>query len=279
MIPRVAHFVYGSREQDEPLHFLHFASMESCRRVLAPERIYFHCPHLTLVPVEPVEGVVQADVIRLDALIEHGGVYADIDTIFVRAFPQELFEQEFVIGRGLPVPDERTGERRPSLCNALLMAQPGAAFARAWRERMLGALDDSRSKHSGLLSQELSEQMPDHIRVESQERFSAFPASPSGVSQLLCERHEIPQESLSVHLWAHLWWERHRRDFTHAHAGWTTPSFVRSARTTLAQLLRPYLREGPPPADRRGATSRPTMPRATASPRTAASARSRTPAS
>jgi hypothetical protein len=188
MIPRVAHFVYGSREQDEPLHFLHFASMESCRRVLAPERIYFHyrhlpwgvwweriCPHLTLVPVEPVEGVVQADVIRLDALIEHGGVYADIDTIFVRAFPQELFEQEFVIGRGLPVPDERTGERRPSLCNALLMAQPGAAFARAWRERMLGALDDSRSKHSGLLSQELSEQMPDHIRVESQERFPRSP--------------------------------------------------------------------------------------------------------
>ena len=33
-----------------------------------------------------------ADFIRLDALIEHGGVYADIDTIFVRPFPDELFE-------------------------------------------------------------------------------------------------------------------------------------------------------------------------------------------
>lgn len=277
MIPRVAHFVYGLREQDEPLPFLHFASIESCRRVLAPERIYFHyrhlpwgvwweriCPSLTLVPVEPVEAVLQADYsrgaipehlryahhadfIRLDALIEHGGIYADIDTIFVRSFPQELFEQEFVIGRELPVRDERTGELRPSLCNALLMAQPGAVFARAWRERMAAALDGSWSNHSGFLSQELCEQMPDHVRVEPEERFFAFPASPRGVSQLLRERHEIPQEALSVHLWAHLWWERRRRDFTHAHVGWTTPSFVRSARTTLAELLRPYLDACPTP--------------------------------
>jgi glycosyltransferase involved in cell wall biosynthesis len=277
MIPRVAHFVHGLREQDEPLHFLHFASIESCRRVLAPERIYFHYrhlpsgvwwerirPHLTLVPVEPVDGVLRVDyargsvterrdahdgeLIRLDALIEHGGVYADIDTIFVREFPDELFEQEFVIGRGPSMLDERTGERRQSLCDALLMAQPDSAFARAWRERVAGALDDSWSKDGGLLLHELSEQMSGHLRVEPQERFFAFPAGPRGISQLLCERHEIPRESLSVQLWTHLWWERRRRDFTDAHAGWTTPSFVRSARTSLAELLRPYLDERAPPA-------------------------------
>ena len=60
-------------------------------------------PHLTLVEVDPVSEVLQADYthglvpehlryahhadfVRLDALIEHGGLYADIDTIFVRAF-------------------------------------------------------------------------------------------------------------------------------------------------------------------------------------------------
>jgi glycosyltransferase involved in cell wall biosynthesis len=275
MIPRVAHFVYGLREQDEQLHFLHYASVESCRRVLAPERIYFHyrhlpsgvwweriSPYLTLLPVEPVEAVLRAghaqgqlpehvrdayhaDLIRLDALIEYGGIYADIDTIFLRTFPNELFEQEFVIGRELPARDEGTGQLRQSLCNALLMAQPGAAFACAWRESVARALDGSSSNHGDLLSQELSEQMPDQVRVEPQERFFAFPASARGVSQLLCERHQIPAGALSVHLWAHLWWERRRRDFTHAHAGWTTPSFVRSARTTLAELLRPYLRDCP----------------------------------
>jgi glycosyltransferase involved in cell wall biosynthesis len=271
MIPRIAHFVFALEEQDEPMHFLHYASIESCRRVLEPERIYLHhrhlpwgpwweriSPHLTLVPAQSVEAVLaadyarglvperfryahHADFIRLDALIEHGGVYADIDTIFVRDFPQELFEQRFVIGREPAVRDEHTGERRPSLCNALLMSEPQGAFARAWRERMAGSLDGSWSNHSGFLSHTLSEHMPDRVRVESQESFFAFPPTVRGLAALLRERHEIPSEALSVHLWAHLWWERRRRDFSPAHAGWATPAFVRSARSTLAEMLRPYL--------------------------------------
>ncbi len=278
MIPRVAHFVFGLQEQHEPMHFLHYASIESCRRVLAPERIYLHhghlpwgpwwdriSEHLTLVPVEPIEAVLaaeypgglvperfryahHADFIRLDALIEHGGVYADIDTIFVREFPRELFGEQFVIGREPAVHDELSGELRPSLCNALLMAAPDAAFARAWRERMESALDGSWSNHSGFLSHELSEQMPEQVRLEPQASFFAFPATVRGLAALLRERHEIPHAALSVHLWAHLWWERGRRDFSPAHAGWVTPSFVRSARSTVAEILRPYL----PPSERPG---------------------------
>jgi len=275
MIPRVAHFVFGLQEQSEPMHFMHYASIESCRRVLAPERIYLHHrhlpwgpwwerirPHLTLVAVEPVAAVRDADYsrgqvpehfryahhadfLRLDALIEHGGVYADIDTIFVRAFPQQLFEEQFVIGREPPVRDERSGESRPSLCNALLMSERDGAFARAWRERMAAALDGSWSNHSGFLAQELSEQMSAHVSVHAERTFFAFPATVSGLSALLRERHEVPAEALSIHLWAHLWWERRRRDFSPAHAGWVTPSFVRSARSTVAELLRPYLPERP----------------------------------
>src|ERR1700722_4275019 len=122
MIPRVAHFVYGLADQREPFHFLHYVSVESCRRVLEPDVIYFHHkhlpwgpwweriePHLTLREVEQIAEVAaatylpsrvpdryryahHADFIRLDALIEHGGVYADIDTIFLRPFPDELFD-------------------------------------------------------------------------------------------------------------------------------------------------------------------------------------------
>ena len=273
MIPRVAHFVFGLQEQSEPMHFMHYASIESCRRVLEPERIYLHhgrlpwgpwweriAPHVTLAPVAPVAEVLaadygaglvpesmryahHADFLRLDALIEHGGVYADIDTIFVRAFPQKLFEERFVIGREPAVRDERSGAPRASLCNALLVSEPASAFARAWRERMAAALDGSWSNHSGFLSQELSELMPGQVRVEPQRTFFAFSASVAGLAALLRERHEVPEDALSVHLWAHLWWERRRRDFSPAHAAWAEPSFVRSARSTLAELLRPYLPE------------------------------------
>src|ERR1700693_3799867 len=150
MIPRGAHFVFGLEEQLEPFHLLHYVSLESCRRVLEPEAIYFHHkhlpwgdwwdrirPHLTLVDVDDVEEVLaadysservpaayryahHADFMRLDALIERGGVYADIDTIFVRPFPNDLFDASFVIGAEAAVQDELTGIPRPSLCNALL---------------------------------------------------------------------------------------------------------------------------------------------------------------
>ena len=270
MIPRLVHFVFGLREQREPFHFLHYVSLESCRRMLEPEAICFHHrnlpwgpwwdrirPHLTLIPVaEPPElsqptssrlvppaylYAHQADFVRLDALIEHGGVYADIDTIFLRPFSEDLYEAPFVIGRESPVADQITGEVRPSLCNALLMSEPGAQFAQAWRERMAGELNGTWSNHSGFLSQRLSELMPEHVRVEPEVSFYPFASSREGLAALHEESRPLPASAYSVHLWAHLWWERARGDFSAAHSGWYEPCAVRLAHTTLAELARPYL--------------------------------------
>src|ERR1051325_717951 len=107
-IPRVAHFVFGLKEQTEPFHLLHYLAIESCRQVLQPETIHLHHkhlpygaywdlirPHLVLHEVDLVPEVLHAeqddelvpaelryahhaDFIRVDALLEHGGVYADI---------------------------------------------------------------------------------------------------------------------------------------------------------------------------------------------------------
>ena len=271
MIPHVVHFVFGLEEQREPFHFVHHLSIESCRRVLAPDIIYFHykhlpwgpwweevAPHVQLHEVSLASEVSEADYsfgavpatyryahhadfIRLDALIEHGGIYADIDTLFVRPFRPDLFDHPFVIGAEPPVVHERTGEPLPSLCNAVLMAEPGSTFARAWRERMGDALDGTWSNHSGFLSMALSEEMPHAVHVEPAVTFFSFPADAHGMFQLFEERHPVPAEALSIHLWAHLWWEQTRRDFTPAHQGWSTPSAIRPARSTFADLARPYL--------------------------------------
>ncbi len=289
MIPRVAHFVFGLRDQHEPFHFLHYLSVESCRRVLEPETIYFHHmhlpwgpwwdrirAHLTLVEVDHVAEVLaadysaghvpqaflyahHADFIRLDALIEHGGVYADIDTIFVRPFPDELFEPPFVIGREPEVRDQITNESRPSLCNALLMAEPNALFARQWRARMAAELNGTWSNHSGFLSEELSRLAPSAVRVEPETSFFSFPPTRAGISRLFEERHAVPLGALSVHLWAHLWWDPARRDFSDAHASWCTPPFLGRAQTTFSDLARPYLpASGTAAASPREPTARPT---------------------
>ncbi|HUI04129.1 MAG TPA: glycosyltransferase [Acidimicrobiales bacterium] len=273
-VPNIAHFVFGLKERPEPLHFVHYVAIESCRRVLAPDAILLHhrhrpwgpwwdrvAPYLELRRVELVPEVLgadyaddtvpaayryahHADFIRLDALIEHGGVYADMDMVFVRPLRPDLFEHPFVIGAEPPVTDERTGALRPSLCNAVLMAEPGAAYARAWRAQMADELNGTWSNHSGFLSQALRAQMPDAVHVEPPETFFSFPADRSGLARLLEERHPVPVDALGVHLWAHLWWERGRRDFSEAHEGWCTPSAVRRARTTFADLARPYVPPG-----------------------------------
>jgi glycosyltransferase involved in cell wall biosynthesis len=286
VIPNIAHFVFGLGDTEEPFHPLHYVAIESCRRVLAPERIYFHyrhlpfgpywdeiAPFLTLHQVELSPEVLgadysprlvppgfryahHADFVRLDALIEHGGVYADIDTVFLRPFPRALFDHPFVIGREPPVRDERTGIIRPSLCNALLMSEPGSAFARTWREQMAGAMNGTWSNHSGFLSERLSREMPDSVSVTPQSLFFPFEANCKGLVDLLERGVEpVPDEALSVHLWAHLWWDHRRLDTSRAHGGWCTPAVLRHAPTTLAEMVRPYLPDPRPPTGRTGVST------------------------
>lgn len=271
MIPNIVHFVFGLRDQEEPFHPLHYVAIESCRRVLKPQRIHFHyrelpfgpywdelAPRLSLHRVDLSTEVLSADYssdqvpaslryahhadfVRLDALIEHGGVYADIDTVFVRPFPDWLFQERFVIGREPPVRDEMTGASRPSLCNALLMAEPGSVFARAWRDQMAASLNGTWSNHSGFLSERLSREMPGEVRVVAKNLFFPFDPAPEGLVSLLERSEPVPEETLSLHLWAHLWWDRERADMSRAHCGWCTPSLLRHAPSTLARAARPYL--------------------------------------
>lgn len=271
MIPRVVHFVFGLREQTEPFHVLHSVAIESALRFVAPDAIHFHYnelpwgphfdrvrPHLTLHQVEPIAEVLEADYdpslvpdryryahhadfIRLDALIEHGGIYADIDTVFVAEFPDALFQAPFVIGREAPIHDERTGERRPSLCNALLMSEPGSHFATQWRDQMAASLNGTWSNHSGFLAQRLTLDLKKMVRVEEEETFCSFRSTPEGLAALLERETPLPAGALSIHLWAHLWWERERTDFSRVHAGRLTAPQLARARTTLGALVRPFL--------------------------------------
>ncbi len=46
---------------------------------------------------------------------------------------------------------------------------------------------------------------------------------------------------VSMHLWAHLWWDRSRRDFSTFHSGLLTQDYVRRANTTYAVAARRFL--------------------------------------
>ena len=272
-IPNQFHFVFGLRKQREPFHLTHYLCLESCRCVNQPESIHFYYhyepygpywdlikPQLTLAKV-PLHPMVQrfrykdrgirrlryahhSDFIRLEKLLEAGGVYADIDTLFVRPLPPSLFQKPFVLGRERNVQDPKTGRMAPSLCNALIMSTPRADFGRLWLEGMDAEFDGTWSNHSTLFPQQLATQFPELIHVEPQRSFYHFSPSSRGLAALLEDCQPIPAGVYSMHLWAHLWWEERRVDFTLFHAGLLTQDFIRQVDTTYNCAARPFL----PPA-------------------------------
>jgi hypothetical protein len=287
-IARRFHFVFGLKPQTEPMHVVHYLCLESCRRVHRPEAICFHYrhephgpwwnaikPHLSLHPIaeqspmpdaarygETEEGRLirnagwayahEADFLRLSILLEQGGVYADMDTLFVQPLPARLYEKPFVLGEEAPLADA-DGVLRPSLCNALIMAQPGAAFAQRWLESMREIFDGTWTRHSNQEAVRLWAEMPDAVHVVPQTFFYKHAATPRGVRKLLEGCDPDTTDMYSVHLWAHLWWDPWRADFSSVHAGEITPEAIRTVDTTYNILARRFLLEGEAGSTRRRA--------------------------
>jgi hypothetical protein len=275
-IPNIFHFVFGLRSQDEPMHIVHYLCLESCRRVYRPDAIHLHYrhmpqgpwwdlirPQLTLhrIPLrkhyfdarryrETEEGrfiersgfayAHEADFIRLDLLDRWGGVYADMDTLFVQPLPRRLFREEFVIGEepALPGPD---GVLRPSLCNALMLARPRAVFPARWRTRMAEVFDGTWSRHSCQEAALLWSEMPESVRVVPQRYFYKHGPTRAGVNALLESLDPDFHDVYSLHLWAHLWWNEWRTDFSTFHAGMVTLDHIQQIDTTYNVIARGFL--------------------------------------
>lgn len=270
-MPRIVHFIFGLRPQREPFHLLHYLALASCRQVLAPDEIRLHVhelpygiywdlarPLVTLERIEPVQEIAQrhydpvvgayryahhADVIRLDLLARHGGLYADIDTLFLRPVPDAFWAEPAVIGHEADVVYPDVGAPEISVTNALLMAQPASPFIVRWRQQILNAMDGTWSGHSCRLATRLASDHPDEVRVEPQSSFSPFDHTPQDITALLQGPHEAARlaQAYSVHLCAHLWWDLHRTDFSTVSAPQITERYLRESETPIGFLARPFL--------------------------------------
>lgn len=265
MIPDIFHFVYGFKPQTKPFPLLHFLAIQSCLQVNKPQQVIVHCAEkpwgpwwdrldgrVTVADAKPAPEVDNyryddrvpkiyryahhADFTRIDALIRCGGIYADIDTIFVRRFPDELRAHRFVAAR------ESDLGGQVSIGNALLASEPNSAFARRWREAMPSAID-GWSDHSTLLPGRLANQHPSEIELAPTALFYPFDHNTLDLMRLLFGDENPPLETISLHLWEHLWGHESRIDFVAFHAGLVTPENIRKVDTTLFRLLRRYLPE------------------------------------
>lgn len=194
-----------------------------------------------ITPIRPPENLFgrpvthyahRADVARLAILNAGGGVYADLDTIFMSPLPPALFRQPFVMGR----------QGADGLCNALMLAAPGSAFGRAWMaahaEHFTGGGPETPGwcVHSVQLPNSLARRMPEAIHVEPQRSFFKHLYDPAGLAALFEHNDEDLEGVYSLHLWQTLSRER---------LAALTPGSIREAarrrQSTYAVLAAAYL--------------------------------------
>lgn len=270
-IPRIAHFVFGLRAQEEPFHLVHYLAIASCRDVVQPDEIHLHCrelpygfywdlarPLVTLHRVGSIDTVArhdyddpliarysyahEADFVRLDVLTEYGGMYADIDTLFVAPPDDALWRESCVIGRETSVVDPRSGSLRTSLSNALIMSAPGAPFVQRWSGAIADSFDGTWAAHSCFLADDLASNWPKSVHVEPERTFHPFPPNASGIRQMLIERHDDLSGVVSMHLAAHLWWDADRRDVTaDIESHMIDERWVRAEQSTYAHAAAQFL--------------------------------------
>jgi hypothetical protein len=268
-IPNIFHFVFGLKEQSEPFHLMYYLCLESCFQVNRPEEVhihYYHEPHgvwwdrirpkLRLRRIYREEFVSKysyddpriakfryahlADFSRLRILLEEGGIYTDIDTLFVHPFPASWLSRQFILGQEKAPPDALEDS---SLCNAWIAAAPRSEFCRLWLEGMFDAFDGSWSNHSTLLPYRLSRKFPSLIDVEPTTSFYALNWTRKGINDLFMRSVPLPHHVYSLHLWSHLWFEINRLDFSHFHKDLLTVDSVAHADSTYARLARRFLPE------------------------------------
>ena len=148
----------------------------------------------------------KADVIRLQALIEHGGVYLDMDTICQRSF-EPILGGKTVLGIESSQPGIAQWDSNAAigLCNATMIAPPGAEFLKIWLDQYRSFDGNKWNEHSVFLPMRLARKYPDLVRIEPPESFFWPTCNEEGLKALFVHDGAFPH-AYSIHLWESMSW-------------------------------------------------------------------------
>jgi hypothetical protein len=270
-VPNVFHFVFGFRPQTEPFHLVYYMCLSSCIGANKPDAVFFHCQHepwgeywdrirpqLEVRRIEPSPFIAAfrykdpalerlryahfTDVARLQVIHDYGGVYADMDTLFVAPLPRDFFARSFIMGaEETDFSEAAAREAGGSLCNAWMMGERGAPFARELLARLETEFDGSWNAFACVAPYRLSREHPEWIDVEPERSFFHFNYHAPGLGDIFTRRVADLSGIYSIHLWNHRWWNARDRGPIRFHAGRLTPAYIRHADTTYAAVGRNFL--------------------------------------
>jgi hypothetical protein len=215
-IPNIFHFCFALTP-NAPFGFLEYLAIKSAYEINRPSRILLHYQHectgpwwdkaaeiVTLNRVDAPQEIFgnpllhfahQSDVIRLQSLLEHGGIYLDIDTLCVRPFT-DLLTHECVMGT----------QWLRGLCNAVILSEPKGVFLSAWMDqyrwfRSRGG-DKYWDEHSVRLPRRLARkrELRSHITILNNRAFF-FPLWGSMHHLFVSEDERKFKDSYCIHYW------------------------------------------------------------------------------
>jgi hypothetical protein len=220
MVPNQFHFVFGLEENfgGKPFNIIHYLAIKSAYDLNKPDAIYFYYtyepsgeywdkikPYLTLVQVDAPTEIFgntlthvahKADIIRLQALYENGGIYMDIDTICVKPFTS-LLKEKTVLG----IQGDKYDPTIPyGLCNAVILAEKESEFIEHWLNQYQSFNSQQWDTHSVQLPLHLSQILDVPITILPYTSFHYPLYTQEGVEDLFKYDKEYP-EAYAHHLW------------------------------------------------------------------------------
>jgi hypothetical protein len=249
-IPNVIHFCFGLRP-DASFGFLEYLAIKSAYEINRREQILMHYQHecsgpwwdkakeiVTLNHVEAPKEIFgrpllhfahQSDVIRLQMLREHGGIYLDIDTLCIRPFT-ELLTHECVMGI----------QWMRGLCNAVILSEPDGVFLTAWLDNYRtfrgrgSGLRNYWDEHSVKLPRRLARQrrLRSHITILNKPAFF-FPHWGSMHHLFVSEDERKFQDSYCIYYWESNTRRRWLDKITPEDVAQGTSNFAKFARRVL----------------------------------------------
>jgi hypothetical protein len=269
-IPNILHFCFGLSPTfgDKPWSLLHHVSVVSAIDQIKPDAAYLYYEYepsgpwwelsrklLTPIRIDAPREVFgnplrhpahRADIVRLQKLLDIGGIYLDADVFVHRSF-EPLLNNSAVLGQ----------EGEYGLANAVILAEPHAEFLQLWydsyRQFRSKGRDEYWNEHSVKVPAILAKRYPSKITTLPPKAFF-WPRWHRDHLKMIYgnDRTDIVSaETYATHLWE-----------THA---WTlyvenlTPGYVRRGTSNFCLWARPYVADLPDTFGSPSATERMVM--------------------
>ena len=236
MIPKILHYTFGMSADHgrKPWSLVNYVCLRSAIEQIKPTAVFFHCESepvgpwwdisRPLVSVQRIKAprdvfgnpllheAHRADVVRLQKLLEIGGIYLDPDVFVHRSF-DDLLTHSAVLG------EQRFDGKISGLCNAVILAEQQSPFLKRWFSEYKSfrsrGWDEYWDEHSVRVPYRLAKQFPQQVTILPYDAFFWPSFTPEDLTALFASPEPIDlSRSYAVHLWQSIAWDRYLEHLT-----------------------------------------------------------------